>query len=147
MPMHTEDFISILIHQTDLKLTSFIKEELRMFNLTPEQNLIMMLLWEEDGRTQNDIARRLQKDKTNIARMAAQLENKQFVRRAAGTEDQRAMQLFVTDEGRQLQEKVRPAAERFNAAVTRGISTEELTALEQTLAKINRNVSENVREE
>ncbi|MDZ5782012.1 MarR family winged helix-turn-helix transcriptional regulator [Marinococcus luteus] len=139
--MHTEDFISIMIHQTDLKLTSFIKEELQEFNLTPEQNLIMMLLWEEDGRTQNDISRKLQKDKTNVARMAAQLEKKQFVRREAGTEDQRAMQLFVTEEGRQLQKKVRPAAERFNAAVTKGISTEELKALEQTLVKINKNVS------
>lgn len=145
--MHTEDFISIIIHQTDLKLTSFIKEELQVFNLTPEQNLIMMLLWEEDGRTQNDIARRLQKDKTNIARMAVQLEKKQFVRRVSGVEDQRAMQLFVTEEGRQLQERVRPKAERFNAAVTKGISAEELKALEQTLAKINRNVSESLREE
>ncbi|GEK58280.1 MarR family transcriptional regulator [Marinococcus halophilus] len=145
--MHTEDFISIMIHQTDLKLTSFIKEELRVFNLTPEQNLIMMLLWEEDGRTQNDIARKLQKDKTNVARMASQLEKKQFVRRAAGTQDQRAVQLFMTDEGRELQEKVRPAAERFNAAVTKGISRNELTALEQTLAKINKNVSESLREE
>ncbi|WP_022794850.1 MarR family transcriptional regulator [Marinococcus halotolerans] len=145
--MHTEDFISIMIHQTDLKLTSFIKEELREFNLTPEQNLIMMLLWEEDGRTQNDIARRLQKDKTNIARMAVQLEKKQFVRRVSGVEDQRAMQLFVTEEGRQLQETVRPKAERFNAAVTKDISAEELKALEQTLAKINKNVSESLRKE
>ena len=81
MNLSFKDYISIKIHQTDLTLTSCVKAKLEPFNLAPEQNLIMMLLWEKDGLTQNQIVEILGKDKTNIARMALNLENKGFIKR------------------------------------------------------------------
>ncbi|WP_431799789.1 MarR family winged helix-turn-helix transcriptional regulator [Halobacillus andaensis] len=76
MNLAFQDYISIKIHKTDLKLTGYIKSQLKPYNLAPEQNLIMMLLWEENGLSQNQLAARLNKDKTNIARMASNLEKK-----------------------------------------------------------------------
>ncbi|GAA3321409.1 hypothetical protein GCM10020331_037130 [Ectobacillus funiculus] len=56
MKLTLDDYISIFIHQTDLALTSCVKDRLAPFNIAPEQNLIMMLLWEQDGLTQNELA-------------------------------------------------------------------------------------------
>ncbi|MBN9654900.1 MarR family transcriptional regulator [Halobacillus sp. GSS1] len=140
MNLSFQDYISIKLHQTDLKLTSYVKAQLQPYNLAPEQNLIMMLLWEKDGMTQNQLAHHLKKDKTNIARMASNLEKKGFIKRNFCTEDRRSLELYLTEEGRELKEQVVPVAEAFNDAVTEGISKEELQELDRLLTKMQNNI-------
>ncbi|MFA9558851.1 MarR family winged helix-turn-helix transcriptional regulator [Evansella sp. AB-rgal1] len=140
MNLSLQDYISIKIHQTDLHLTSYIKNKLEALNIAPEQNLVMMLLWEKDGLTQNQISIRLKKDKTNIARMASNLEQKGFISRVQCQNDRRSIKLFLTSRGKELGEKVIPIAESFHEMVVKDISKEELEQLEKTLAKISKNV-------
>ncbi|MCP3026481.1 MarR family winged helix-turn-helix transcriptional regulator [Halobacillus sp. A5] len=140
MSLTFQDYISIKIHKTDLKLTGYIKSQLKPYNLAPEQNLIMMLLWEENGLSQNQLAVRLNKDKTNIARMAANLEEKGFIRRSSSQTDRRSLTLFLTESGEELKRKVLPVAEQFNEIVCEGITTEELEQLDHLLTKMNQNI-------
>jgi MarR family transcriptional regulator, organic hydroperoxide resistance regulator len=134
------DYISIYIHQTDLTLTSYVKNRLAPYNLAPEQNLIMMLLWEKDGITQNEVAERLLKDKTNIARMVSNLEKKEFIQRIQHKSDRRALQLFLTDKGRELGEHIIPLTEEFNSLVCQGITEEEQNEVRRILRKMQANV-------
>ncbi|UOQ42910.1 MarR family transcriptional regulator [Halobacillus salinarum] len=140
MSLSFQDYISIKIHQTDLRLTSFIKTKLVDYNLAPEQNLIMMLLWETNGLTQNQLAHKLNKDKTNVARMAVSLEKKGFIDRIPSSDDKRSLQLSLTAEGRKLKHQILPEAEDFNAKVCSDFSKEELDELNRLLTKINRNI-------
>ena len=140
MKLSFQDYISIKLHKTDLSLFSFIKARLEPYNLAPEQNLIMMLLWEKDGLTQNQLVEKLNKDKTNIARMASTLEKKGFIKRSHCLDDRRSLRLYLTECGRELGSKVIPIAEEFNAIVTKDISNEELQELERLLSKINHNI-------
>ncbi|KGP72108.1 MarR family winged helix-turn-helix transcriptional regulator [Pontibacillus yanchengensis] len=142
MNLGFQDYISIKLHKTDLNLTNEIKSRLEPYNLAPEQNLIMMLLWEEDGLTQNQLAQKLNKDKTNVARMASNLEKKGFITRSLSIEDRRSLKLYLTEEGKQLGEKVIPIAEEFNDVVCNGITNEELMELERILNKMNKNVDQ-----
>ena len=140
MNLSFKDYISIKIHQTDLTLTSCVKAKLEPFNLAPEQNLIMMLLWEKNGLTQNQIAEILEKDKTNIARMSLNLENKGFIKRVGCPNDRRSLNLYLTPEGYALSKQVVPILEEFNDIICEGISKEELVFLENILLKFNKNV-------
>jgi DNA-binding MarR family transcriptional regulator len=135
-----QDYISIKIHKTDLLLTSLIKTRLEPFNLAPEQNLIMMLLWEKDGLSQHQLIEPLEKDKTNIARMASNLEKKGFIKRVHCKDDRRSVRLYLTPAGRNLGEQVIPVTEEFNQLVSKGLTEDELRELERILAKINDNV-------
>lgn len=140
MKFTLQDYISIKIHKTDLFLTNSIKTKLEPYNLAPEQNLIMMLLWEKDGLTQNQLVEMLDKDKTNIARMASNLEKKGFVKRCACPNDRRSVKLYLTENGKKLATTIIPIAEEFNEIVCKGISTQELLELERLLSKITQNV-------
>ncbi|MGN7940094.1 MarR family transcriptional regulator [Virgibacillus sp. 6R] len=140
MKFSFQDYISIKIHKTDLLLSSFIKAKLEPFNLAPEQNLIMMLLWENDGLTQNELVRRLDKDKTNIARMASSLEKKGFIKRSECPNDRRSVKLYLTECGKELGTSVIPIAEQFNEIVRNGLTNEELLELDRLLSKITENV-------
>ncbi|WP_246938795.1 MarR family winged helix-turn-helix transcriptional regulator [Bacillus pinisoli] len=140
MKLSFHDYISIKLHKTDLNLTSFIKAKLEPFNLAPEQNLIMMLLWEKDGLTQNQLVESLNKDKTNIARMASNLESKGFIQRLNCPNDRRSVRLFLTEKGKELGEQIIPIAEEFNDIVCSGFTKEELLQLENLLGRMNKNV-------
>ncbi|MFP3416450.1 helix-turn-helix domain-containing protein, partial [Bacillus sp. SIMBA_074] len=76
MKSKMDDIIGLYIHRLDLKITSLLRSKLEPFQLAPEQHLILMLLQERDGLTQNEIAQELDKDKTNITRMVSSLEKK-----------------------------------------------------------------------
>lgn len=140
MNLRVEDYISIKLHQTDLKLTSEIKSRLQPYNLAPEQNLVMMLLWEKDGLTQNQLSEKLGKDKTNIARMVGNLEGKGFIERKFCPSDRRSLEVYLTEDGRKLKEEVVPVSEAFNADVTEGLSEQDLVHLDQVLTKILNNI-------
>ena len=140
MKLTLKDYISIKIHQTDLNLTSVVKTKLDPFNLAPEQNLIMMLLWEKDGLTQNQVAQLLGKDKTNIARMVSNLESKGFIKRVGCPNDRRSLKLYLTSKGEELNEQVAPVLEEFNDIICAGISQEEIVFMETILMKFNKNV-------
>ena len=137
------DFLSILIHQTDLTLTSYIKAKLAPLNIAPEQHLILMLLWKKDGLTQNEIAKKLEKDKTNVARMICNLEKKGFITRHINEIDNRSFHVFLTENGKKLGETIKPLAEEFNRTVCAGISKEEQQIVKQVLLKMRQNVELN----
>ncbi|MBU8906807.1 MarR family winged helix-turn-helix transcriptional regulator [Desertibacillus haloalkaliphilus] len=140
MKLSFKDYISIFIHQTDLHLTSFVKTKLAPFNIAPEQNLVMMLLWERDGQSQNEISRQLDKDKTNVARMAYNLEQKGYITRKCCENDRRTQRLHLTESGRKLGDSVIPITEEFNETVRQGITDEELAEVKRILSKMRENV-------
>lgn len=141
MKLTLNDYISIFIHQTDLTLTNYIKNKLAPNNLAPEQNLIMMVLWEQDGLTQNKIAKKLGKDKINITRMIYNLEQKGFIKRISGKEDKRLSTVYLTEKGKNLANTIIPITEEFNEIVCKGISNEELLEVRRILSKMQVNVS------
>ncbi|WP_223587613.1 MarR family winged helix-turn-helix transcriptional regulator [Neobacillus bataviensis] len=140
MKVVINDFLSIMIHQTDLTLTSYIKTKLAPLNIAPEQNLILLLLWEKDGLTQIEIAKKLEKDKTNIARMICNLEKKGFISRHISEIDNRSFNVFLTEKGKKIGEIIKPLAEEFNRTVCAGISKEEQQIVKQVLLKMRQNV-------
>jgi DNA-binding MarR family transcriptional regulator len=134
-----------MIHQTDLTLTSYIKAKLAPLNIAPEQNLILLLLWEKDGLSQNEIAKRLDKDKTNIARMLSNLEKKELIRRHINETDGRSFNVYLTEKGINSGEQVYPIIEEFNRIVCSGITSEELQIVNEVLLKIQQNVETSIK--
>nr|WP_203362071.1 MarR family transcriptional regulator [Bacillus sp. REN10] len=135
-----DEYISIYLHQTDLLITSEVKNRLAPFNIAPEQNLVMMLLWRKDGLSQQEIAEKLQKDKTNIARMLLNLEQKGFIRRVCCQHDRRSLKVFLTDKGADLKASVIPIAEEINKQLYKGISEKDLQIVRSVLSKMRENL-------
>ncbi|WP_332849173.1 MarR family winged helix-turn-helix transcriptional regulator [Bacillus sp. FJAT-42315] len=135
-----DEYISIYIHQTDLLITSEVKSRLAPFNIAPEQNLVMMLLWKKDGLSQQEIAEKLKKDKTNIARMLLNLEQKGLIRRVCCQHDRRSLKVFLTEKGDNLKEIIIPIAKEINKQIYKGISEEELQTVRSVLSKMRENL-------
>ena len=138
--MDLNEHIGILIRNVDYALANFVKNQLEPFNLAPEQNLLMMLLWKQEGICPNEFAKQLNKDKASIARMISSLESKGFIRRVDNPNDRRTFKVFLTDEGRSLREFVIPVLQSTHMTATASLSNGEQNELKRLLSKVVENI-------
>jgi MarR family transcriptional regulator, organic hydroperoxide resistance regulator len=102
-------------------------------NITAEQWSVLSRLYEEDGLAQHEIAERLSKDKTNIARILALLERDRLVERRVDPDDNRARKTYLTPQGRALEADLVGVAAEVIARAQRGLSDVQVRALIEML--------------
>lgn len=139
--MRLNEQIGILVRNAHLNISSYVKKQLEPFDLGPEQNLIMMMLWEKDGLSPHEFSVGLNKDKANIARMIASLEKKGYIKRVDEPLDKRTFKVHLTEEGSQLEHLVVPILRKTHQTILNGISEEQLIELQQLISKMIHNTS------
>jgi MarR family transcriptional regulator for hemolysin len=100
------------------------------------QNLVLELLWEQDGLAPGEIAQRLGVSTPTIVKMASRMQAAGLLSRRRDERDARLVRLWLTDRGRSLREPIlaerRALAERATGALT----DDERRCLESALAKM-----------
>ena len=109
-------------------------------DITPDQYLLIDLLWDEGPLTQKEIAVKMQKDKNSITKLIDGLEKKGYVRRETDSEDRRKNVVVVTAFGQAQKQEITHIA--INAAdnILGGIPEDELAAVVDVLNKLNKNM-------
>lgn len=111
------------------------------FQITPEQWMLLVHLWQKDGINQNEVAKNCAKDKTTIARAVRNLEKMKLIVRKKNKSDVRSNQIFLTAKARALKDEVLPAIKKTVKEAQEGITDEELKITKETLKKIYNNLS------
>ena len=109
-------------------------------NLTPEQYLVMDILWDEESLSQQTIADILQKDKNSVTKFIDSLEKKGLVYRSIDKNDRRINNIFVSEEGRRLKQKTTDVAVNTMKSILNGISEDELATCITVMEKIKKNI-------
>ncbi len=89
---------------------------------------------------QREIAEKTSKDKPNITRMVDALEHKRLVFRQPDPRDRRKYCIYLTKEGKQLQERLMPLAQNLRERVIHNLTPPEIDLLKATLNKIYQNI-------
>jgi len=112
------------------------------YDITVPQWILLNRLWEKDGVSQSELVEVTWKDKTNIARMVARLEEKGLVERQRGGRDHRQQCVYLTPAGRQLEHVMKPLAAQMLQDSLRGIPEDALATVQATLWQVIRNLTE-----
>ncbi|MDO3678883.1 MarR family winged helix-turn-helix transcriptional regulator [Paenibacillus ehimensis] len=140
--MELEKYIGVIVHRADLKLNNYYQKVVNPFGITVDQWEILVILWEKEGITQKELAERLYKDQTNIARMLFKLEKKGFVHRVTHETDRRSLRVYLTPKGREIKEDIlAPSIEAYKKTVE-GLSEEEVETFRRILAVMYNNVKD-----
>jgi DNA-binding MarR family transcriptional regulator len=131
-----DDSIGFLINYTGRRLSQLLTARLSPYGITPEQWSVLSRLCEQDGMSQKELALRVGKDQTNVTRILDQLERKSLATRRTNPEDRRSFCACVTAEGRTLQHTLAPIEEELIAAISIGLTEDQLTMLKQLLLKL-----------
>ena len=108
--------------------------------LTPEQWVVLVRLWEQDGRTQNDLCDSTFRDRPTMSRMIDTLEARGLVTRESLPSDARARVVYLTREAKALKPKLVPVARGIVGRMLHGIPHEDLAITRKTLQRIFENL-------
>ncbi|MGG1663334.1 MarR family winged helix-turn-helix transcriptional regulator [Brevibacillus sp. NRS-1366] len=138
--MKINEYIGVIVKRTDLKLNSYYQKVVNPFHITIDQWMILVVLWEEEGLTQNELAERTYKDKTNIARMLFTMEERGFIHRVTDKKDRRSLHVYLTEKGRLLKDEILPPSIEAYQKTIAGLTEEEVIQFRKTLNIIYENV-------
>jgi MarR family transcriptional regulator, organic hydroperoxide resistance regulator len=105
------------------------------------QQFVLRRLWEEDGLSPGEIARRLGLATPTVTRAANRMEAAGLLRREPHPHDGRMVRLRLTDRGRSLEKDVDAEITRVTERALAGLSPADRDALTRALASIRRNLS------
>jgi len=109
--------------------------------LTPEQFLLIDILWNQGMMSQQKIADNMQKDKNSITKLVDALEKKGLVTRLRDTQDRRSNTVILTTAGEQMKEEAKEKGIAMLDNILDGISEEELRSFLNTLRKLTGNMT------
>lgn len=131
--------IAVELNLTGCKLKQYIAAMLRIEDvpLTPEQFMLIDLLWNQGSMTQQQLADQMHKDKNSVTKLVDAIEKKGFVVREQSLKDRRANTLVLTEKALQLKDNAKRKGISILDNILEGISEEELRSFLTTLHKLN----------
>lgn len=111
-------------------------EECKAFNITPVQYGLMTTLLQHSGSDQRTIGVEVGIDRTNVADVLERLSERGLVRRERSETDRRAMNAFLTDEGRALVGEMYSAMVRAQKRLLEPLDPEYRSAFLAMLAQL-----------
>lgn len=94
-------------------MTRAYGEVLAPLDLTYLQYVVLLVLWEEDGVTVKALGERLTLDSGTLTPLLKRLEQRGVVSRTRDPDDERALRIRLTAEGKALRAKARRVPERI----------------------------------
>lgn len=135
--------IAVELNLTGCKLKQFLAAKLREMGvpLTPEQFMLIDILWNQGEMTQQQLADQLQKDKNSVTKLVDAIEKKGFVVRKQNPHDRRANTLVLTEKANELKPGAKQKGISILDQILEGISEDELRSFLSTLRKLNTNMT------
>jgi MarR family transcriptional regulator, organic hydroperoxide resistance regulator len=108
--------------------------------LTPEQWIVLVQLWEKDGQSQSALSERTLRDRPTMSRILDTMEKSGLVERSVDAQDARSRLVKLTRTGKALQPKLVPVAKKLVAHLERDIPERDLEITHRTLGRMLENL-------
>lgn len=95
-----------------------------------------LVISRKPGISQEELAREISVDKSNVTRTLANLEQQGFVKRCSSPQDRRVLQVYPTEKMEAAVPRVREAVRDWNAYLTADLTDEEMEQFQNTLDHI-----------
>ena len=131
-----EDFLldeqlCFALHSASRAMTGCYRPLLERIGLTYSQYAAMLVLWEVDSTTLGTLGTRLALDSGTLSPLLKRLEAHQLITRERRPEDERTVQITLTDAGRALRDEAEAA--QAQVAEGTGMSLAERAAMRDQL--------------
>ncbi|MCW4148669.1 MULTISPECIES: MarR family winged helix-turn-helix transcriptional regulator [Halomonadaceae] len=132
--LELDNQLCFALYSTSLMMTKVYKPLLKELGLTYPQYLAMLVLWQEDGITVSTLSKRLLTDPGSVTPLLKRLEADHLLIRQRSRQDERVVELFLTQHGRSMRERARHIPSCVVNASDQSI--EALTQLKDDLVKL-----------
>lgn len=112
----------------------------KQMDISMDQYIVLVHLWQKDGLKQQELANFAGKDKTTLTRGLNSLEKHNCVVRVQDQIDKRSKRIFLTSKGKELEEVMLNNTEEVMREITKGIPPEKLNICKEVLQKMHTNM-------
>jgi DNA-binding MarR family transcriptional regulator len=116
------------------EITAMYRPYLEELDITYSQYLVMMVLWEYERLTVNQIGDKLYLDSGTLTPLLKRLEGKDYLVRHRKREDERVVEVFLTEKGIQLQNKAGLIPGKLQEKLN--LSETDLSVMKETVTKL-----------
>jgi DNA-binding MarR family transcriptional regulator len=121
------------------RLAKYMRE--KELPITPDQFRVLTNLWQQDGKSQQELAVSSNRDRANVTRLIDILEREGIVERHDDENDRRAFKIYLTKKGRELEAEAANCAQQAIKDAQKGISKEDIEICMRVLKKTMENLS------
>lgn len=114
----------------------FRDEKLKEAGVSGYQARYLLTVFNDEGVSQDKLARKLMVNKSNVARQVNALEESGYLKREQSASDRRVMLVYTTDKGKALVLVIRAANKKWRAVLCEGLGEEEQESLARMLEKM-----------
>jgi DNA-binding MarR family transcriptional regulator len=139
--LRLDETVGFLISDTVRTMTRAFSARIAIHGVGMGIFQFLRVLWEDDGLTQAELAKRTRMRGASVAGALYDLERRGFVRRITDSDDRRKVRVWLTPKGRRLYDLVMPDIDVTNRAMLVGFSTAEQRLLKQMLNRMRQNLS------
>jgi len=108
--------------------------------ITPDQWVVMYYLWQENGLSVGEIARRSKKDFANVTRIVDKLEKMEYVTKRKSKMDGRISHVFIQAKADEIKSDIQKCWKQASDIALNKISDAEQKQLMEILEKIETNI-------
>jgi DNA-binding MarR family transcriptional regulator len=134
-----DDMVCFALYAASRAVTSAYRPLLHALNLTYPQYLVMLVLWQQGSISVKELGDHLQLDYGTLTPLLKRLESAGLVTRRRRLDDERSVEVGLTDEGRALRESTRHIPIAIGDAM--GMPEAELDRLRDSLRRLTANVA------
>lgn len=110
--------------------------------ISSAQGRIMFALWQEDGISINELAKKTQLKKSTLTSMLDRLEKMGYIRRQRSKEDRRKILIKRTSKDKNLESEYVRLSQEHTKLFFRGFSEDQIDRFEEDLKRILNNLME-----
>lgn len=118
------------------------KMKAQNIDITIEMLEVLSILWRKDGINQQEIVERTNRNKASITSLIDNMTTRGLVRRDSDPLDRRSNLIYLTKEGVQYQERLKPLLEEIYESFQSDIDYDKLVETNRVLEKIYQKILE-----
>lgn len=124
------------IYAASRLITREYQPHLDKLGITYPQYLVLMVLWEHESLTVNDISKKLILNTNTITPLLKRMEAMQLVVRQRSGNDERKVIVTLTDKGRNMQFDAAEIPKKLAASIADSMNIDELIDLKEKLHQV-----------
>lgn len=128
------------IHQLSGRIFEGMLRERNLDMINTAQGRILFPLWREDGISIVDLARETALTKSTLTSMLDRLEEAKYLQRVPSRTDRRRILIYLTDEGKRLQERYIGVSQDMTEVFYEGFAGPEIDEFERCLERLLQNL-------
>jgi DNA-binding MarR family transcriptional regulator len=121
MDFRLEESLGFILNKTNTKLKNQLFQRFKEDDITPEQWSVLTCLWQQEGVSPKELADLIYKDKPNTNRILEKLQAKGLILRKLHPTDRRAYQIYLTERGWAIKDKLIAKVTQLQEEVTAGL--------------------------